>query len=46
MHRADYEAAMIRWRMTMRAMNRIPAPSASGLLSAATAMEVLKHRVF
>lgn len=45
-HQADYEAAMIRWRMTMRAMNRIPQPSASGLLSLATVMEVLKHRVF
>ena len=46
MHRADYEAAMIRWNMTMRAMNRIPQPSASGLLSLATVVEVLKYKVF
>lgn len=46
MRRADYEAALIRWRMTMRAMNRIPQPSASGLLSLATVVEVLKYRVF
>jgi stearoyl-CoA desaturase (Delta-9 desaturase) len=45
-HQADYEAAMIRWREMMRAMNRLPQPSASGLLSLATVMEVLKHRVF
>ncbi|MBI3288450.1 MAG: fatty acid desaturase, partial [Elusimicrobia bacterium] len=45
-HRADYEAAMMRWRMTMRAMNRLPQPSASGLLSMAAIMDVLKHRVF
>lgn len=45
-HQADYEAAMIRWREMMRAMNRLPQPSASGLLSVATVLEVLKHRVF
>lgn len=45
-HRADYEAAMIRWRATMRAMHRLPQPSASGLLSLAAVMDVLKHRMF
>lgn len=44
-HRADYEAAMIRWRSTMRAMHRLPQPTASGLLSAAALLDVLKHRV-
>ena len=45
-NRADYETALSRWRLTMRAMNRLPQPSASGLLSMSLVMDVLKHRVF
>lgn len=44
MHRAEYEAAMIRWRGTLRAMHRLPQPSASGLLSLAALLDVLKHQ--
>lgn len=46
LRRSEYEAASARWRGTMRAMNRIPQPSASGLLSIAAVMDILKHRVF
>lgn len=46
-HRADYEAAMNRWRSTLRAMHRLPQPSASSLLSLAAVVDVLKnHRPF
>ncbi|UPT72715.1 MAG: hypothetical protein M0D55_12275 [Elusimicrobiota bacterium] len=44
--RAEYREASARWRGMMRAMNRIPQPTASGLLSLATVAEVLKQRVF
>lgn len=43
--RAEYREASARWRSTMRAMNRLPQPAASGLLSLATVVEILKHRV-
>lgn len=46
LHRAEYEAAMIRWRGTLRAMHRLPQPSASGLLSLAAVIDVLKYRFF
>ncbi len=46
LRRSEYREAASRWRATIRAMNRIPQPAASGLLSVATVLEVLKHRVF
>lgn len=44
-YRAEYDEAMARWRAMMRAMNRLPQPSASGLLSLAAVLDVVKHRV-
>lgn len=44
--RADYKAALERWREMMNAMNRLSQPSAQSLLTLTAVMDVLKHRLF
>jgi stearoyl-CoA desaturase (delta-9 desaturase) len=44
--RAEYHEASDRWHAMMRAMNRLPQPSAQGLLTVTAVMDVLKHRLF
>lgn len=45
-HQADFEEARARWRAMVKAMHRIPQPSAHGLLSFTVILDVLKYRLF
>ncbi len=45
-YEAEFEEARTRWRLLVKAMHRIPQPSAQGLLSFTLVMDVLKYRLF
>lgn len=44
--RADYKAALVRWRGMMSAMNRLSQPSAQSLLTLTAVLDAFKHRLF
>lgn len=45
-YEADLEEARARWRAMVKAMHRIPQPSAQGLLSFTVIVDILKYRLF
>lgn len=45
-YEADFEQARLRWRAMVKAMHRIPQPSAQGLLSFTVVVDILKTRLF